>query len=827
MAVIRARIPLALTALAAAIHTHTALAQGAGVLEEIIVTAEKRETSLQDTPIAVSAFSGEELDRALINNTLDIQMNVPNMLMSKGNFTTANVSIRGIGNTAVGSAADSGTGVHFNGVYLNNPRIFETEFFDTERVEILRGPQGTLYGRNTTAGVINMITRKPDDEWGGDLQGQVGNYGATKFKGAINIPLGEQWSQRFSAFYSKRDGFVDNEYTGNDIDGRDMWALRSSTAWRGEDTDATLVINRFEEHSNRMRGSNQQCTKDLEGIIGCLPTSRGNEKTHSGATVTGFLTGIAGSILGTPFPVDDYANSLNPPDPRVQYLDFEPRYDVEDTIVSFEINHSFADLTLTSLTGYHRSDFNARNDYDFTRASEQWPVEVTVHAGPDGDFTVNRSWNSDRSTTQPEQFSQEFRLASDFEGDWNFLLGGFWMKYQGETHYYVYASGLELFGGLTGVPEDQRLFDNDTHSFDLDTWALFGELYWQTTDRLHMTLGLRYTEEEKSSLQRTVYLNFLDNPSAPNGGYNAFGGEWSEPTGKFNLTYDVSADIIAYATLARSYKSGGFNPISQNSPLLVEDPGLAYFEPEFINSIELGTKMTLMDNSMQANFTYFFYDYEDLQVSKIVAQTSLNENVNATIQGLEAELRWAPTANLILSLDASWLDTELDTFLSIDPANINLLGTTENIATTPNANVYLGSSCPNGTPASTAGCATDVTGNQLTNAPEFSFNLGISYTWALGSDKELTAASSYYYQDKFYTRIFNAPNDELDAWDVWNATLTLASLQNNWYTEAWVRNIGDEDHITGQYLGDQNVGLAYNQFLLEPRTYGLTVGYQF
>ena len=238
----RTVLPFSLCILASSIAAQTAIAQGA-MLEEIIVTAEKRVSTVQDTPIAISAFSGEELARSLINNTLDIQMNVPNMLMSKGYFTTATVSIRGIGNLAVGPAADNGTGIHFNGVYLFSPRVFESEFFDTERVEILRGPQGTLYGRNTTAGVINVISRKPDDQFGGDIEMTAGNYGAIKAKGAINFPMGDSFAQRFAGFYSKRDGFVENEFDGNDVDDRDMYALRSSTLWRGDNTDATLVVN--------------------------------------------------------------------------------------------------------------------------------------------------------------------------------------------------------------------------------------------------------------------------------------------------------------------------------------------------------------------------------------------------------------------------------------------------------------------------------------------------------------------------------------------------------------------------------------------------------
>ncbi|MEH6568710.1 MAG: TonB-dependent receptor [Halioglobus sp.] len=256
--------PFRLTLLAAALASKTAFGQP-GALEEVIVTAEKRATTVQDTPIAVTAFSGEELDRALISKPLDMQFSVPNMLMSKGNFTTANISIRGIGNLAVGAASDSGTGVHFNGVYLNGGRIFETEFYDAERVEVLRGPQGTLYGRNTTAGVVNMITRKQDEEFGGNINVEAGNYNHVKVKGAIYFPMGD------------------------DVDGRDMFSVRSTTRWATDTADATLAINYFEEDSDRMRGSNQQCLRDPAGILGCLPTGPANQSSNSAATISGFL----------------------------------------------------------------------------------------------------------------------------------------------------------------------------------------------------------------------------------------------------------------------------------------------------------------------------------------------------------------------------------------------------------------------------------------------------------------------------------------------------------------------------------------------------------
>ncbi len=819
-------LPLCVAAGTALLAQHPAHAQDRR-LEEVIVTAEKRATTVQDTPIAVTAFSGEELDRALINKPLDMQFNVPNMLMSKDNFTTAQISIRGIGNLAIGAAADSGTGMHFNGVYLNNGRIFESEFYDAERVEVLRGPQGTLYGRNTTAGVVNLITRRPGDEFGGFVNVEAGNYAHRKLKGALNIPLTDHLSQRFAVFYLEREGFVDNLFTGDDIDGRDMYSLRSATRWQSERTDATLTIQYFEENSDRMRGSAQRCRRDPEGVLGCLPTGLANQRPHSGATITGFLiNGIVAPLTGLPFPEDDFVNSPFSEDPREQYLDFTPVYEVEDTVISLEIDHDIGSLTLSSVTGYHRSDFSARNDYDFTVASEPWPVPVTVDRGPDGAITVDRAYSTDRSTTEPEQWSQELRLASNSDGPWNFMLGGFYLDYESDVHYYVYSAALELFGSIAGIPPEQRLFDNDTQDYRLETWAAFGELYWQARDDLLVTLGMRYTEEEKSSRQRTIYLNFLSDPTRPGGDYDAFGGSWEEPTGKLNVTWDLSDDVMTYATLSRSYKSGGFNPIAAESPLLALDPSLATFDPEYINSLELGAKTRLFDNTLQANVTWFYYDYEGLQISKITNQTSLNENFDATIQGFEGEFIWVPDQHWRVSVNLAWLDSELDGGSSLDPADINGLGTTENIVSTPNANVYVGPGCPGGV-VPCAGIEQSLDGNTLPNAPEFSVNLGIAYSWQLKGGMDLVAATNYYWQDEFYTRVFNTGNDIVDAWDVWNATVTLHGADGRWFAELWGRNLKDDDFVTGQYLGDQNVGLATNQFLLEPRTWGMTLGYRF
>ncbi|CAA0121244.1 Colicin I receptor [Halioglobus japonicus] len=802
-----------------------------GKLEEVIVTAEKRSTSVQNTPIAVTAFTGAELERALISKPMDLQFNVPNMLMSKDNFSAASITIRGVGNLAIGSASDSGTGNHFDGVYLNSGRIFEMEFYDAQRIEVLRGPQGTLYGRNTTAGVVNFITRKPEDEFGGNIIVEAGNYDAAKVKGAINIPITDNIAQRFSLFYSNRNGFVKNRYDGNDIDGRDMYSLRSGTRWANDTTDVTLTVNYFHEDDDRMRGSNQSCLRDPQGIIGCLPTALTDDKPNSAATASGFmLQSLVAPITGLTFPADDFINSPRSSDPREQWMDFTPSYKVKDTIVVFEVNHEFGDLTLTSLSGYHDSDFDASNDYDFTVASQLWPVDVTMQRGPAGPITVDRLYNVDRAASSPEQWSQELRVASDYDGDWNFMLGGFYLSFKDNSSYYIYSSAIELTGETLGIPESQRLYENEVRPYQLETYATFGEIYWQARPDIKVTLGARYTSEKKKSEQRTVYLGFLSDPSSANDGYSKFDGDWDEPTGKLNVSWDATDDVMAYVTLSRSYKSGGFNPISAESPLL--DPALggssdaAEFDPEYINALEVGVKSRLFSDSVQANVTYFYYDYSDLQIGKITNQTSINENYDATIQGFEGEFIWLPDDRWRLTANLAWLDTDMGDGESVDTANINKLGTTEFIQTGPISNIYTGPGCPGGTPTC-EGLPYQLQGNKLPNSPELSVNLGVGYSWPLPDGMRLDANTNYYWQDEFYTRIFNAPNDKVDSWEVWNATITLYSADESWFVGLWGMNLNNDDYVTGQALGDQNVGLATNQFLLEPRTYGVSVGYNF
>jgi iron complex outermembrane receptor protein len=940
----------------AALAATSQLAFSQAMLEEVIVTAEKRATSIQDTPIAVSAFSQGDLDAQLINDTMNLQFNVPSLTMTKSNFNGSDVRIRGVGSGAIGPAGDAGVGIHMNGAYLWSSRVFEGQYYDSERVEVLRGPQGTLYGRNTTGGAINVITNKADPtEMSGNIELTAGNYNATQMRGYINMPITDNLAVRFAGMQLQRDGFINNQFTGNDIDDRDMWGGRLSVNWTPTDaTEVNLTVQHFDEDDARARSQKSACKKDPSGILGCLPGYNDVYETiHSASGISGTLTAqigqIASGIYGVNaalaglqaqalagagdaagaaaaqalaaeygayaaqalFPVDDYAVDTNPDGMRTANMDYEPTYAAGETIVTLDIKQDLGDMTLSILGGYSKAFVDSTEDYEKSVASETWAPQIAALANlanvpaidaatytayglpasiaafasnavtgvpgvglwagnpmmsglangipmlmPNGGY-VNQfsNYGADRSKSESEEFTAEVRLITDFDGDFNFQVGAFYMDVENMNHYIVRSSGLSLIGAVLpvnfgffpaplGDPNDPRSrfnpymqgYDNDSRSYEVSTWAVFGEAYYQLTDQLKATVGLRYSDEQKDGVQRTIYVTFLDLPTEANNGdfyYPTY--EDSQTSWKLNLTYDYSDDIMFYATASSSFKSGGFNPISADSPLVQADPRNASFEPEFIDAFEVGMKATLLDGAMRLNGTYFFYDYQDLQVSRIVGVTSLNGNTDSEISGLEIELDWALSEKWILSAQASFVDTEILDYQVYDTTDPNGQGTTDNLISI-NGNNYLTNVAPEDCEAGAIvggaadglcpGIPKDQSGNELANTPGASINIGLSYLTELGGHP-LTLSTNYYWQDDMYSRNENEKKDVSPSWEVWNASARYEDSDGKWYADVWVKNILDDDYITGMYSTAQVSSLFTNQFLLDPRTYGLTVGYRF
>lgn len=950
--------PLKLGAVVLFASTLSGAVQAASVIEEVVVTATKRESSLQDTAIAVTAFDQASLDRENIDDALDVQFSVPNLSFTKGNFTGSNLRIRGIGNNAVGASSDSGTAIAFNGMYLQTSAIFESEFFDVQRVEVLRGPQGTLYGRNTTGGVVNILPAKASAEGfeaSADLQ--AGNYGNRKGYGMVNVALGDNAAVRVSGMKLERDGYVDNLFNGEEYDDRDLWSTRVAFNWTPTDsTEINFFWQHFEEDDQRMRTSNQTCAPDPAVFplgLGCLPDQ--DIESFGVLNTQGQLGGILATLQPSPatgqtflpFGTNAFANSPKTDDLREINTDFAPVYQMEEDIYNVEIVHDWSDYTFTLNAGYQEIELFTQTDYDWNA-----PVFSNPAAGGASTFTPNTSFDAlfglpngstglgftdangvlttpadpttsgfdgpytyDTSAYQNESYVLEGRVQSNWvDKPFDFLAGFFYLESENRTIYDVRGNGLSALAstqfapGPNGNPAPIAFFRNDTDEYNLDTYALFGEFYADVSDSTRVTIGLRYSSETKEVSARNTLLN---NPALPfeegisgrpyldaslgglvgptgalapfvNGGisdptflgygttgnnpvpaYNQFKAEFNEMTGKFGIDHymDLSFtdETLVFATLARSYKSGGINPPSLSGAFEQT------FDPEFINSVEIGAKNRLYDGAMQANITYFFYDFEGLQNSKIIDRTSVNENIDAEIQGLEVELNWFPVDNLRIDGFVSWLDTEITGGTSLNPADptagnpnwITLKNTGADVFIAPVAalgdpnfsfdqgqcgqNNLECASVFTANPATAAGgagfatptvqvplgFAEDLSGNQLPGSPEFSVKLGVQYSFNFGNGMEFVPRLDYYWQDSFYYRVYNSPQDEIDAWQVWNASATLYGSDGAWYVEGFVKNLADDDNITGGYFTDYSSANFTNVFVLEPRTYGLTLGARF
>ena len=386
-------------------------------------------------------------------------------------------------------------------------------------------------------------------------------------------------------------------------------------------------------------------------------------------------------------------------------------------------------------------------------------------------------------------------------------------------------------------------YDNDTRLYELDAQALFGELYYDVNEDLRLTFGARYSEEEKKSKQRTIYVTFADLPplDPENNGYGFPKYDQEEFTWKVNATYNMNNDTMVYGTFSSSFKSGGVNPISVDDdladPAAGGDPANLGFKPEFVDAFELGLKTTFMDGAAQFNGALFYYDYKDMQQSKIVAVTSINQNSDAEITGFEGEFRWAATENLEITANVGWVDAEIGEYDTVDTANPNARGTTEGVTSINGINFIVPytdasgnlvpidySRCDQPAPFPCAGYRQSLKGNQIALTPELNYNLGLIYTSEMGG-MPLALQTNYYWQDKMYTTNFNNPGTEIEDWSMWNANARL--MGDEWYAEVWVRNILDDDNITGGYLTSSVSSLFTNQFILQPRTYGLSVGLRF
>jgi len=469
-----------------------------GTVQALVVTAQKREENIQDVPIAMSAFTQEDLTRSQVAGGPDLMTQVPNFTFTKTNFSSYSIQIRGIGTQAVSATTDAAVAVSFNNTSFIRNRFFEQEFYDLQRVEVLRGPQGTLYGRNATAGVVNIISAKPTFHYEAKLSADVANYNSTRVEGMINLPLvDDRVALRLAGAWTKRDGYDTNEITGNRIDGRNLWSTRLSL--RIDPTDhfrTNLIWEHFEEDDDRLRSGKQLCKRDAVTEVGGIPVpydgggldyvnyqanfsqgckpaslySPDSFETPNGYSLPYYHA--LGAIWVPDVPgIDPYISTAQSRDLRVIESTVDPKYQAKNDIVELQVAWDLNDkLTLTSETGYLTDELFSLEDYNRfnTRPGAFLPLDPNAYfyrAGVDdnGIFCDPQIGCSDRlvaidvSTAKSKQFSEELRLSSDFDGPLNFSLGANFLRYDTEDKYYVFINTLSLYSALAAYTTDRNM----------------------------------------------------------------------------------------------------------------------------------------------------------------------------------------------------------------------------------------------------------------------------------------------------------------------------------------------------------------------------------
>ena len=751
-------------------------------LERIVITTRKIAEFAQTVPVAVSAFSSESLERAKISGAADLQFSIPGAVLTGGDRFT----IRGIGNSSLGG--DNGVGIAVNGASI--AYLPQDEFFDLERIEVLRGPQGTLFGRNTTGGALAVFTKRPTAEFGGNLSLELGNYNQRRVGGMVNIPITQDLRQRFAGFVLKRDGFTRNEFTGNNVDGRDQYSLRSSTQlFVGDKTQANLMLALYNENSSRTRETKRMCKANA--VLGCSPDELAFDspdytptvfRTLANAVLTprGFVT--AGSNL--------FAGAPNPTDLRAIAADFDATFRLKQESATLEVSHEFVPVTLTYTGGFSRSSTEQNTDWDNSALPFRFAQQVTYNMSRDVSVTTDRVFTTDSFTNNAKGSSHELRIASKSKGVFNYTTGLFFLESESNGGFFIWHPFFELFQKALGRPAETWFINGETAKASTRASAWFGEGQFKLSEDLRATLGARWTQEKKDTLSRNIVLTgpqpFVQRPTL----------DWDWWTGRASVDYKLGKDAMLFGSVATGYKGGGFNAGNATTPT---------FEPETVTAYELGVKSELLGRTLRVNASVFYNDYKNMQLAQRISGSAITANGNATTSGAEAELLFAPSRDWLLDANVSLLRTKIGDFSTVDAANP-------------------GQSLTSRTPE----VAVNLSGKKLPHSPQTKVKVGAQYTSSLfGTGWTLTSRLDYVWQDKYFAREFNTPTDVIGAWGVTNLQLRFANPKGDLQVKAYVKNLSDADNKTNIIIEDALIGSYRNVRLLDPRTFGVQVEYKF
>ncbi|MEL7547940.1 MAG: TonB-dependent receptor [Pseudomonadota bacterium] len=717
------------------------------VFDAITVTAQKVEENSQDVPISISTFTGDALNEVGVSGTDDLGNLIPGLELGRTNGEGSQliVFLRGSGLNDYNSNNAGPVALYADDVYISSPALTPFQFFDIERLEVLKGPQGTLYGRNTTGGAIKAISNKPTDEFELSARAMIGEFESSELEVAISGPITDNVRARVAAQKSDSDGFGTNLLDGSSTNGYDIFSWRSVV-----DVDAT---ENFRIRLN-VHGATNTSEAASPNFLGIIPPD--------GADILGY-TGTGDAFAGEYEPIDD--NDL-------------------ETIggyIDAELN--LGEITLTSITAYDELD-NFNVDH--------------TDAGP------NQLLES-RFGVDSETFTQELR-ATGRADKVNWLVGAFYL-----TEELVQNQTIDVartlrdipveFGGTGGAPDPAGdltgglpvVFARYINTQETDTYALFGQFDYALSEQLTVTVGGRFTSEEKTFDGSAFFEEELIPPEFSEV-YNVTGlsTEDDAASWKLGLDYQASDDVLLYASASRGFKSGGFNGgfigLTGVDPAVELEP----YDPEFVNAYELGVKSEWFDNLLRVNGAIFLNDTTDLQVFTLVNTgdlpfVQLTNAADAEVFGAELDVTAYPTDGLLLNLSAAYLDSELQDF--------------------------------------TGGNGEDFSGNKLAFTPEWSVSGLARYDHDLGDRGSVYAQTSFSYKDDQFFSTDNDPIVGQEAYTVVNARFGYQTPDGRFGFAVFGKNITDETYLTNVFdLSDFG---WYQRFFAQPEMWGVEMTVDF
>ena len=762
----RATAPFAL--IVAVLFTSAAEVEGSSaegrMIEEIIVTAQKREESLQETPISVTAFTAEAIEALGFRQSVDITAQTPNYSVGYPNGDTGVPApfIRGVGLNDFGVLNQGPIASYLDETYISSNAAQIFQLLDVERVEVLRGPQGTLYGRNATGGAVNFVSRKPTKESNGMLRAGLGSWGTRKFEAAYGAPISDTAAYRAAVLKTDSDGWLKNRFTGNDQNGIDEFAWRllvetqPSDAWdlllnmHGGATKSDAVQYR---HLGVWDAEGNMCS-NADILAGLCADIFGYSEEASYTTLTG--------VSAPATPGYDEGN-----------YDFEATNDTSFWGISLTVDWSLNDYLITSITSFDEVD-------DFRpEETDDGPNDILT-----GELAVDQ-----------QSFSQELRISGG--NDQRTWIAGFYYLSDEATDHTAFDI-LRAFRPFTigddvncsapagnpgGFCPEQFVFKTKTGTQqDITSYALFFDTSIQLSDRWKLSAGLRYSDED---IEHDSYF-FFDEPESGNPVQAGFpaqsSNDFNNVSGRLLLDADLRDGLMVYGGLTSGFKAGGIFSTSD---------GIRTYDEEQLLSYEVGFKSALSDGRVRFNGSWFYYDYEDLQVYAFVvggdglAYSTISNAADADISGAEFEFQWLPSDNLFISLGLGFLSTEYQDFVLPDA---------------------------------------DYSGNDIPMSPSVTVNGLIQYDIPLNDQSNLTIQTSFNYQDEVWFDALNNPLLSEDSYWILNGRIAWTSSDRKWDVAAFGRNLGGQEYMV--YAFDLSFFGFNEEMIGTPRMFGVEASYR-